>query len=45
MHKFLRAVGFSKITKEELNDIFQKIIERPMFKSDPYAESGRGFRR
>ena len=25
MHKFLRAVGFSKITKEELNDIFQKI--------------------
>ena len=34
MHKFLRAVGFSKITKEELNDIFQKIIE-----------SGRGFRR
>lgn len=30
MHKFLRAVGFSKITKEELNDIFQKIIERPM---------------
>ena len=30
MHKFLRAVGFSKITKEELNDIFQKIIERTM---------------
>ena len=30
MHKFLRSVGFSKITKEELNNIFQKIIERPM---------------
>ena len=39
MHKFLRAVGFSKITKEELNDIFQKIIETNA------AESGRGFRR
>ena len=27
MHKFLRAVGFSKITKEEMDNIFQKIIE------------------
>ena len=35
MHKFLRAVGFSKITKEELNDIFQKkpvLIEKWRFR-------------
>jgi len=31
MHKFLRAVGFSEITKEELNKIFEKVIERPTF--------------
>lgn len=40
MHKFLRAVGFSKITKEELNDIFQKNN-----RETNAAESGRGFRR
>ena len=40
MHKFLRAVGFSKITKEELNDIFQKIIERPMLQK--VAEDSEG---
>lgn len=39
MHKFLRAVGFSKITKEELNDIFKNNRETNV------AESGRGFRR
>ena len=31
MHKFLRAVGFSEIKKEELNTIFEKILEDPSF--------------
>lgn len=43
MHKFLRAVGFSKITKEELNDIFQKIIERPMLQKVAEDSEGNEF--
>ena len=31
MHKFLRAVGFSEITKEELNHIFEKVMDCPTF--------------
>lgn len=29
MHKFLRAIGFSKIKKEELEKLFDEIIEHP----------------
>ena len=43
MHKFLRAVGFSKITKEELNDIFQKIIDRPMLQKVAEDSEGNEF--
>lgn len=30
MHKFLRAIGFSKLTKDDLKNIIQGIIEKPM---------------
>ena len=29
MHKFLRAIGFSDLKKDELENIFQKILENP----------------
>lgn len=29
MHKFLRAIGFSHINKDELKDIFEQIIKNP----------------
>lgn len=31
MHKFLRAIGFSEIKKEELEEVFKKIIEHPEY--------------
>ena len=43
MHKFLRAVGFSKITKEEMDNIFQKIIERPMLQKVAEDSEGNEF--
>lgn len=43
MHKYLRAIGFSKITKEELNRIFQKIIERPMMQKVAEDSEGNEF--
>ena len=30
MHKFLRAIGFSEITKKELDQLMGQIIERTM---------------
>ena len=32
MHKFLRAIGFSHITKEQLQHIFADIISAPRFR-------------
>lgn len=43
MHKFLRAIGFSKITKEELKNLFDKIIERPMMQKVAEDSEGNEF--
>ena len=43
MHKFLRAVGFSEITKEELNYIFEKVIEHPTFQKAAEDSEGNEF--
>ena len=43
MHKFLRAVGFSEITKEELNKIFEKVIARPTFQKVAEDSEGNEF--
>lgn len=43
MHKFLRAVGFSEITKEELNRIFEIIIKRPTFQKTAEDSEGNEF--
>lgn len=40
MHKFLRAVGFSRITKPELNELFKKIVELPT--TQKIAEDSEG---
>lgn len=40
MHKFLRAIGFSNITKPELNKLFQKIVELPT--TQKIAEDSEG---
>ena len=29
MHKFLKAIGFSDITKKQLDDIIKNIIDKP----------------
>lgn len=43
MHKFLRAVGFSEIKKEELNTIFEKILEDPSFQKITEDSEGNEF--
>lgn len=43
MHKFLRAIGFSEITKEELNKIFEKIIARPTYQKTAEDSEGNEF--
>ena len=43
MHKFLRAVGFSDITKEELQVIFNKIIEHPTVQKSAQDSEGNEF--
>ena len=43
MHKFLRAVGFSNITKEELQLIFDKIMEHPTFQKSAKDSEGNEF--
>ena len=43
MHKFLRAVGFSEIKKEELNIIFEKILEEPSFQKMTKDSEGNEF--
>lgn len=43
MHKFLRAVGFSDITKEELQLIFNKIIEHPTVQKSAEDSEGNEF--
>ena len=29
MHKFLKAIGFSDITKKQLDDVIKNIIDKP----------------
>ena len=43
MHKFLRAVGFSSIKKNELENIFKDIIERPMLQKVAEDSEGNEF--
>ena len=43
MHKFLRAVGFSKITKEELETLFQKIMDHPTVQKAAEDSEGNEF--
>ena len=43
MHKFLRAVGFSDITKDELEKIFKKIIEHPTVQKCAEDSEGNEF--
>ena len=43
MHKFLRAVGFSEIKKEDLNKIFEKVMEYPYFEKSAQDSEGNEF--
>ena len=43
MHKFLRSIGFSKITKEELEELFQKIVDRPTVQKIAMDSEGNEF--
>ena len=43
MHKFLRAVGFSNITKDELQLIFNKVIEHPTVQKSAEDSEGNEF--
>ena len=43
MHKFLRAIGFSEITKKELDQLMGQIIERPMLQKVAQDSEGNEF--
>ncbi len=43
MHKFLRAVGFSEIKKEELEQLFKQIIEHPTVQKIAEDSEGNEF--
>ena len=43
MHKFLSAVGFSDITKDELQLIFDKLIEHPTVQKSAEDSEGNEF--
>ena len=43
MHKFLRAIGFSNITKSELEELLKQIIERPMVQKVAEDSEGNEF--
>lgn len=43
MHKFLRAIGFSEMRKEALEELFQKIIEHPMMQKVAEDSEGNEF--
>lgn len=43
MHKFLRAIGFSKLTKDDLKNIIQGIIEKPMMQKVAEDSEGNEF--
>lgn len=43
MHKYLRAIGFSNIKKNELEDIFKKIIEHPTVHKSAEDSEGNEF--
>ena len=43
MHKFLRAIGFSDLKKDELENIFQKILENPTTRRAATDSEGNEF--
>lgn len=43
MHKFLRAIGFSQITKPQLTDLFRKIAAKPMMHRSAEDSEGNEF--
>lgn len=43
MHKFLRAIGFSNIEKQELKELIQKIVERPTVQKVAEDSEGNEF--
>ena len=43
MHKFLRAIGFSKLTKDDLKNIIHEIIEKPMMQKVAEDSEGNEF--
>lgn len=43
MHKFLRAIGFSEITKEELEQVFTQIVEAPTVHKAAVDSEGNEF--
>ena len=43
MHKFLRAIGFSHITKEQLQHIFADIISAPTVQKAALDSEGNEF--
>lgn len=43
MHKFLRAIGFSELTKEEQKKLFEKIIAHPTFQRAAEDSEGNEF--
>lgn len=43
MHKFLRAIGFSELKKEEMKKIFQQIIEHPTVRKIATDSEGNEF--
>lgn len=43
MHKYLRAIGFSNITKNDLQDILKKIIDEPKIRKYSVDSEGNEF--
>ena len=43
MHKYLRAIGFSNIKKEELKDIFEEIMDDPTYEKITEDSEGNDF--
>ena len=43
MHKFLRAVGFSDISKEEMTELIEKIVEHPTTEKISRDSEGNDF--
>ena len=43
MHKFLRAIGFSNLKKEELQNIFDQIMKHPTVEKTAMDSEGNEF--